>query len=804
MLNKANKLIKSNSNLENNNQNYKPMFNELINELLKLENPNSTKINQIKINLSKKYNFKGIIKNAQIIANSNEDNREEIIKILNIKPVRELSGVTVVALFAKPHSCPHGKCIYCPGGPGSPFGDTPQSYTGKEPAAMRAIRNNYDPYLQIFNRLEHYCINGHIPDKLELIFMGGTFPSLEKNYRDEFVYFVYKAINDFSTEFIETKKEKKKINYEKFNEFFEVKENKLQSIERQNRIHSKILKLKQKSNLNIGIDIDEVLIFTWDEVLKRYNKKFNKNLKFKDIKNFNFNDDENLEKEFYSYFKEMNLNHAPHQNSLEILKKLKDDGHNLYLITSRKEWQINKTIEWINKHFEPNFFKDILFTSIKNDLNKDKNESKNTLKGDYLINNKIPMDIVIEDAKHHIENYVKHQIPTIIFTQNWNKDIDINEINNKFNLDLINHPIIYRTNNWDEILNIINNFSKEDNFKKEIRKNEISNIRSIGLTIETKPDWALEEHCNMMLEYGTTRVEVGVQTLNEECLKKTNRGHGLKETKKAFQVMKDMCFKINAHMMIGLPNSNLKIDEESLINLFKLPDYRPDMLKIYPCLVSKGTPLYKMWEKGLFKPIETNEAAKIIARAYKYFPRYVRVMRVQRDIPTPNIDAGVKNSNLRQYVETEMKELNIKPKDIRSREVGFKILEGKKLGEFKLEIEKYNSSKGIDFYIDVVDENDYLIGFIRLRFPYEIGLRKEINEKTALIRELHVYGIKTPVGDEGDFQHRGWGRKLLKKAEEIAKENNYNNIAIISGIGVREYYRKFGYELEGVYMTKKL
>jgi len=576
-------------------QNFDEMYKELILELLTENYTNSTKINQLKINLSKKYKYIGIIKNASIIANSNNQNRKKIIKILNIKPIRELSGVTVVALFAKPHSCPHGKCIFCPGGPGSPFGDTPQSYTGAEPAALRAIRNNYDPYLQIFNRLEHYCINGHLPDKLELIFMGGTFPSLDKKYRDDFVNFVYKAINDFGDKFIYLDKYiNKQINYDKFNEFFEVKSDKLSSVKRQDRIHKKILDLKNKN------------------------------------------------------------------------------------ITS---------------------------------------------------------------------------------------------------------------------------------YKEEIKKNETAIIRSIGLTIETKPDWALEEHCSEALDYGCTRFEVGVQTLNEDCLKKTNRGHTLDDTKKAFQIMKDMCFKINAHMMLGLPASDLEIDENSLINLFKLPDFRPDMLKIYPCLVSIGTPLYTMWEKGLFKAIETQEAAKIIARAYEYFPRYVRVMRVQRDIPTPNIKAGVKNSNLRQYVEKEMSKLGIISKDIRAREIGFRRLEGRKMGEFNIHVEEYESSGGVDFFLDVVDENDTLIGFTRLRFPSKYGYRKEIVEKTALIRELHVYGQTIPVGTESSenkSQHKGWGRRLIEKAEKIAKENGYKKMAIISGIGVREYYKKLGYTLEGVYMVKNL
>ncbi len=572
------------------------MYSEMIGELLEGNYTNATKVNQLKINLAKKYSYKGIIKNAQIIAYSDDKVRQKIVKILNIKPIRELSGVTVVALFAKPHSCPHGKCIYCPGGPDSPFGDTPQSYTGSEPAALRAIRNNYDPYLQIFNRLEHYCINGHLPDKLELIFMGGTFPSLDREYKVEFVNFVYKAINDFGSEFLYLNEEgQKTVDYDKFNEFFEVKRDNLHSPERQTRIHEKILTLKMKN-----------------------------------VSNFNL----------------------------------------------------------------------------------------------------------------------------------------------------------------------------------EITKNETAIIRSIGLTIETKPDWAMEEHCSEMLEFGCTRFEVGVQTLDEDCLKKTNRGHTLKDTIKSFQVMKDMCFKINAHMMIGLPISTLDVDKKSLIGLFKRQEFRPDMLKIYPCLVVQGTPLFKLWEAGMFKPVETNRAADIISDVMAEVPRYVRVMRVQRDIPTPQISGGVQNSNLRQYVDKAMKEKGIISKDIRAREIGFQQLAGTKMGNFDLKVEEYDSSFGTDFFIDVADEKDTMIGFIRLRFPSEYGFRPEIVDGTALIRELHIYGQTIPVGAEqdkiGEVQHKGWGRKLLEKAEGIAKEKGFIKMAIISGVGVREYYKKFGYILEGAYMVKSL
>lgn len=581
--------MQTNNNMIPNQE--KKFYQELIKELLKTKNPTYDKLNQIKIKLAKKYQTKEIAKNSQIIANTPENKKQKIIKILNTKPVRELSGVTVVALFAKPHPCPHGKCIYCPGGIKSHFGNTPQSYTGKEPAALRAIRNNYDPYLQIFNRLEHYIINGHFPDKIELIFMGGTFPSLNKKYTNNFTRLTYKAINDFADQFIQTDKHgKKQINHQKFHQFFETDKD-MTSKKRQNSIRKKILTLKK-------------------------------------------------------------------QNS--------------------------KTLE------------------------------------------------------------------------------------------------------------------------QEIKRNETSKIRSIGLTIETRPDWAEEKHCKQMLKYGCTRLEIGVQTTDENCLKKINRGHTIQQTKKAFQIAKDMCLKINAHIMIGLPYSNQKTDETTLKELFQNPAYRPDMLKIYPCLVVKGTKLYELYKKGKFTPLTTTQASKIIANAYKYIPRYTRVMRIQRDTPTTITEQGIEHSNLRQYVDQELQKQKITPLDIRAREIGLRQLKGQKVENLKIKIQQYESSNGTEHFIDACDKNDTLLGFIRLRFPSKYGYQKAITKGTALIRELHIYGNTTPVGKKGKHQHKGWGKKLLSTAEKIAKKHGYNKIAIISGIGVREYYKKLGYNLEGTYMTKKI
>ncbi len=540
-------------------------------------------INNLKKELAEKYGLVDIPKNNVILSLASDEDRVFLKRFLNIKPVRSVSGVTVVAVFARPFPCPHGRCIYCPGGPSSDFGDVPQSYTGREPATMRAILNDYDPYLQVFNRLEHYVVNGHFPDKIEIIIMGGTFPSIPQQYKDEFVTYVYKAINDFADLFVKNND----INMRKFNQFFLLPSKFTE--ERSKEIKRRVLRLKGCSRLG-----------------------------------------------------------------------------------------------------------------------------------------------------------------------------------------------------------------------EEIKRNERSSLRVVGLTIETRPDWAKLEHINGFLKYGCTRVELGVQSIFEDVLDKVRRGHTVKDTIESFQLLKDTCFKINAHVMIGLPGSSKEKDKKNILGLFSNQNFRPDMLKIYPTLVVKGTKLYEMYRNNKYVPLTTEEAAKIIAEVLPRVPKYVRVMRIQRDIPTGNIEAGVTMSNLRQYVLSFLDISNLK--EIRSREVGIRLREGFSMGTPLLKVMKYKASQGIEYFISVEDEYETLIGFLRLRLPCMHNLRPEITEGTALIRELHVYGVTTRIGEvnEDSFQHKGWGRKLLKKAEDIAREQGYNKIVVISGVGVREYYRKCGYCLEGPYMVKRI
>jgi len=288
----------------------------------------------------------------------------------------------------------------------------------------------------------------------------------------------------------------------------------------------------------------------------------------------------------------------------------------------------------------------------------------------------------------------------------------------------------------------------------------------------------------------------------DDVLTKINRGHGVKEVVEATKKLRDSAFKVGYHIMPGLPGSDFERDLKMFKILFEDQNFRPDYLKIYPTLVVKGTALYEMFERGEYRPYTTNEVVELIARAKKYIPEYVRIQRIQRDIPV-NRAIGLDKGNIRQLVHERLKELGYSCRCIRCREVGHKLKEYKE-SDFEEVVRKYKASDGIEYFISYEDvSNDALIGFIRLRFPDNPFI--ETLKDTALIRELHVYGKALKIGttEEKAFQHKGFGAKLLQLAEQIAKEK-FDRIAVISGVGVREYYRKFGYKKEFEYMVKKI
>lgn len=571
-------------------------------------NISSTKeLQKLKHELSRQYKCNKFPSNIELLCYGNKEQYQKYRTIITGKPTRTLSGVTPIAVMAKPINCPHGKCVYCPGGIGSEFGDVPQSYTGKEPSTMRAIRANYDPYVIVFNRIEQFLVLGHEVEKIDIIIQSGTFTSFPKKYREDFVYKIFKAMNDFSDMFFN--KQTKELDFDLFKLFFDVP-------------------------ANMGDEKHSTMI-----------------------------------RERMAFFRD-----------LDVLKISRED-----------------IIEFVNGNEE-----------------------------------------IISDLKTRI---------------------------------------------------------LKSTLKDEHTRNDFESIvKCVGMTIETKPDWGRKEHGEYLLEYGVTRIELGIQSVYDDVLKFVNRGHTAQESKDSIRELKDQGFKLNFHYMPGLISDYDK-DLEGMKQLFTDPEYTPDMIKIYPCMVMPGTPLYDMYKKGEFTPIKTDTAVKMISEFMEHIPPYCRVMRVQRDIPTYQTTAGVDKTNLRQLVDNYMTKYGIKSKEIRSIESG----RTENTGEIRLEVLEYDSSKSKDYFVSIVDDSS-IYGFARLRFPSD-------NSENAFIRELHVYGRGLKVGDKGDSsvsQHRGFGKKLMAEAEKICKEHNKKKLLVISGVGVRGYYRKLGFELEGTYMVKDL
>ena len=357
--------------------------------------------------------------------------------------------------------------------------------------------------------------------------------------------------------------------------------------------------------------------------------------------------------------------------------------------------------------------------------------------------------------------------------------------------------------NSDRTLNIHNKLLKlkgDSSVEIEQLRNEISKIRSIALVIETKPDWCKENEINEILKLGTTRVELGIQTLKDDILKITNRGHNMNDTVESIRLLKDSFLKITLHIMPGLPKSSRDIDIEMFRELFDNQDFKPDSLKIYPCLVMPGTPLYNQYKRGEFEPLSTDAAAEIIAEGKRFVDKYCRIHRCQRDIPSTIVHAGAKKTNLRQIVTEVIAKKGIKCKCIRCREPMNHLI-----NHDNLEVKKqyYKSSGGEEIFISIEDTtNDIIIGFVRVRKPFK-PFRPEITSTSAGIRELHIYGKTISLGKEGLIQHRGYGKILMHEAEKVAKEEwGCDKMIVISGIGAREYYKGIGYFKDGPYMSK--
>ncbi|HNV12384.1 MAG TPA: tRNA uridine(34) 5-carboxymethylaminomethyl modification radical SAM/GNAT enzyme Elp3 [bacterium] len=539
---------------------------EIINQISKIKNLED--FNVLKRLLSKKYKLKLLlnsdvlkeyfllIKKNKISKDWQKKHGDFFVSLLKKRAVRTLSGVAPVAVLTKPYPCP-GECAYCPKKP-----DVPVSYLPNEPAVMRAIRLKYNPYLQTVFRLRALENNGHQPNKIELIVIGGTWSYLPEKYKYWYILNCFKAANDYQ-------KIKKEINIEK----------------------------------------------------------------------------------------------------------------------SEKQIQPKKILK-------------------------------------YLYSNKLRLEEV------------------------------------------------------------------KDLLKTEQKKNEKAKYNIIGLTLETRPDYLDDKELWQMRELGCTRVEIGVQAVDDKILKLNKRGHDVKTIAEATKKLKQFGFKVTYHFMPALPGSNPRKDIKMFQELYSDERFQPDQIKFYPTTVVKDSLLYRWWKEGKYKAYSDKQLEKVIIESKKIVPVYTRIIRLIRDIPGESIEAGNKITNLRQV----MKDRGVVCNCIRCREAKDKLINEKDL---KLNILKYKSSGGEEYFIsfDSLDKK-ILYGFCRLR----IDRNSKIS--SAIVRELHVYGQLVPVGDKKKVQHSGLGKKLMAEAEKIAQKNKFKDLAVISGVGVRGYYRKLGYKLKDTYMVK--
>ena len=352
-------------------------------------------------------------------------------------------------------------------------------------------------------------------------------------------------------------------------------------------------------------------------------------------------------------------------------------------------------------------------------------------------------------------------------------------------------------------------------------ENETAPHRCIGLTMETRPDHCYEPHVDEMLELGTTRVELGVQSLRDEALISMNRGHDVNATVRATDVLKNRGLKVCYHIMPGLPGETPASDLTAFEKIFNDPRFRPDMLKIYPVVVVAGTELYDMWKRGDYEPYGLPEITSLLAQMKERVPPYVRIQRIQRDIPAKLIEGGIKKSNLRQIVRKRMDDDGKKCRCIRCREAGLNRIAGAEMDidNIAIEIMEYEACGGKEYFMEGIDKNTGLLyGYLRLRSlpvdmpdprPEMVGNRTGImmeGNRTGIIRELKVVGPALGVGkrDPGHIQHMGLGDRLMESAEETGRKKGFERMLVTSGVGVREYYRKRGYERIGPYMGKTL
>jgi elongator complex protein 3 len=352
------------------------------------------------------------------------------------------------------------------------------------------------------------------------------------------------------------------------------------------------------------------------------------------------------------------------------------------------------------------------------------------------------------------------------------------------------------------------NEENSKNLEEAQRKNEKTKNRIVGISIETRPDLINEEEIKWLRKLGVTMVEIGVQSVFDEILEKNETGLTDEKIARATRILKDAGFKVLYHLMPNLMGSNPNLDKKCFEIVFSDEKFKPDWLKIYPTVVTKESKLYKIWKKGKYKPYSEKELIELLIKIKSQLPYWVRVARILRDIPSTKIVAGCKISNLREVVKEEMKKRRISCHCIRCREVRERYDSKEKVYLFR---EDYKASGGKEIFLSFENKNrTKLFSYLRLRIPSQIFEGKKhfipTLENSAIIREIQTLGEMVPIGIKKIApQHRGLGKKLITKAEKIVKnEFGLKKITVISGVGVRDYWRKLGYRLKETYMVKSI
>jgi len=338
--------------------------------------------------------------------------------------------------------------------------------------------------------------------------------------------------------------------------------------------------------------------------------------------------------------------------------------------------------------------------------------------------------------------------------------------------------------------------------------NESAASRCVGLTLESKPDWCRPEDVDLMLSYGITRLEIGVQSLDDDVLSRSNRGHTTEDSAHSFQVARDAGLKVTAHMMPGLPGATPAQDLEGLRRLFEDESFKPDMSKVYPTLVVPGTSLARQFESGFYAPYDTETVVELLSEMKRFVPGWHRIMRIQREIPAKEIEGGVRDGNLRQLVLERARRKGFGCKCIRCREVVLRAPEElEKDDSLKYREQRYAASGGEEVFGSYEFSRSGIISaFARMRVPSIRAHRPEM-KNSAVVRELRVYGRVVRVGQRAKaaWQHRGLGVALMRRMEKTASEEfDARSLFVTSAVGTRNYYRKLGYERQGPYMSRLL